>query len=316
MPDFRFSGHESFPCRYAWLPKAVAALQQNPQIFSEEREAISELGVGKNMVRAIRFWIVVMGIAEVIDHQLVVTPFGKALLGSEGLDRFLEDRRTLWLLHWMLLSHENDPLFAWDYLFNRWGHPDMTRTEVLRVFEQEAKRMERTLSRTTLEQHFDVFLHTYVTSNARRAESREDNLDSPFVDLELIEVIGERRVGKTGRSEPVYAFRREPKPDITPELFVFCLLDYWSKRQVNESTLTFRDVSTNVGSIGQVFKLSEPDIRERLERLEKQSNGLLVYQESASVQRIVCPNRRMIRQLDLLLPAVYHCSELAAAHAN
>ena len=315
MPDFRFSGHESFPCRYAWLPKAVAALQQNPQIFSDEREAISELGVGKNMVRAIRFWIVVMGIAEVIDHQLAVTPFGKALLGSEGLDRFLEDRRTLWLLHWMLLSHENDPLFAWDYLFNRWGHPDMTRTEVLRVFEQEAKRMERTLSRTTLEQHFDVFLHTYVTSNAHRAESREDNLDSPFVDLELIEVIGERRVGKTGRSEPVYAFRREPKPDITPELFVFCLLDYWSKRQVNESTLTFRDVSTNVGSIGQVFKLSEPDIRERLERLEKQSNGLLVYQESASVQRIVCPNRRIIRQLDLL-PAVYHRSELAAAHAN
>lgn len=315
MPDFRFSGHESFPCRYAWLPKAVAALQQNPQIFSDEREAISELGVGKNMVRAIRFWIVVMGIAEVIDHQLVVTPFGKALLGPEGLDRFLEDRRTLWLLHWMLLSHEEDPLFAWDYLFNRWGHPDITRTEVLRVFEQEAKRMERTLSRITLEQHFDVFLHTYVTSNARRAESREDNLDSPFVDLELIEVIGERRVGKTGRSEPVYAFRRDPKPDITPELFVFCLLDYWSKRQVNESTLTFRDVSTNVGSIGQVFKLSEPDIRERLERLEKQSNGLLVYQESASVQRIVCPNRRIIRQLDLL-PSVYHRSELAAAHAN
>lgn len=315
MPDFRFSGHESFPCRYAWLPKAVAALQQNPQIFSDEREAISELGVGKNMVRSIRFWIVVMGIAEVIDHHLVVTPFGKALLGSEGLDRFLEDRRTLWLLHWMLLSHVNDPLFAWDYLFNRWGHPDMTRTEVLRVFEQETKRMERTLSRTTLEQHFDVFLHTYVTSNARRAESREDNLDSPFVDLELIEVIGERRVGKTGRSEPVYAFRRDPKPDITPELFVFCLLDYWSKRQVNESTLTFRDVSTNIGSIGQVFKLSEPDIRERLERLEKQSNGLMVYQESASVQRIVCPNRRIFRQLDLL-PAVYHRSEIAAAHAN
>lgn len=315
MPDFRFSGHESFPCRYAWLPKAVAALQQNPQIFSNEREAISELGVGKNMVRAIRFWIVVMGIAEVVDHHMVVTPFGNALLGPEGLDRFLEDRRTLWLLHWMLLSHEEDPLFAWDYLFNRWGHPDMTRTAVLRVFEQEAKRMERTLSRITLEQHFDVFLHTYVTSNARRAESQEDNLDSPLVDLELIEFIGERRVGKTGRSEPVYAFRREAKPDITPELFVFCLLDYWSKRKANESTLTFRDVSTNLGSIGQAFKLSEPEIRERLERLEKESNGLLVYQESSSVQRIVCPNRLAIPQLDLL-PAVYHRYELAAVHAN
>jgi Protein of unknown function (DUF4007) len=315
MPEFRFSGHESFPCRYAWLPKAVAALQQNPQIFSNEREAISDLGVGKNMVRAIRFWIVVMGIAEVVDHEIVVTPFGRALLGPSGLDRFLEDRRTLWLLHWMVLAHEDDPLFAWDYLFNRWGHPDMTRTEVLRVFEHEAKRMERTLSRITLEQHFDVFLHTYVTTNGRRAESQEDNLDCPFVDLDLIELVGERRVGKNGRSESVYAFRREPKPDITPELFVFCLFDYWSKRKANESTLTFRDVSTNLGSIGQVFKLSEPEIRERLERLEKDSNGLLAYQESATVQRIVSPNRQAISQLDLL-PTIYHGSEGALSHAN
>jgi hypothetical protein len=315
MPEFRFSGHESFPCRYAWLPKAVAALQQNPQIFSDEREAISELGVGKNMVRAIRFWIVVMGIAEVVNHQLVVTRFGTALLGLVGLDRFLEDRRTLWLLHWMVLSHEEDPLFAWDYLFNRWGHPDMTRTEVLRVFEQEAKRIERTLSRITLEQHFDVFLHTYVTSKGRRAETQEDNLDCPFVDLGLIELVGERRVGKSGRPEPVYAFRREPKPDITSELFVFCLLDYWSKRKANEATLTFRDVSINLGSIGQVFKLGESEIRERLERLEKDSNGLLVYQESASVQRIVCPNRQAIPQLDLLTE-IYHRSDVNVACAT
>lgn len=315
MPEFRFSGHESFPCRYAWLPKAVAALQQNPHIFSNEREAISELGVGKNMVRAIRFWIVVMGIAEVIDHQLVVTPLGRALLGSEGMDQFLEDRRTLWLLHWMVLSHQDDPLFAWDYLFNRWGHPDMTRTEVLRVFEQEAKRMERSLSRITLEQHFDVFLHTYVTSKGRRAESQEDNLDCPFVDLELIEPVGERRVGKNGRSEPVYAFRRELKPDITAELFVFCLFDYWSKRKANEATLTFRDISTNLGSIGQVFKLGEPEIRERLERLEKDSNGLMVYQESASVQRIVCPNRQAIPRLELLT-AIYHGLDVRSAYAN
>ena len=315
MPEFRFSGHESFPCRYAWLPKAVVALHQRPQIFADEREAMSELGVGKNMVRAIRFWILVMGIAEIVDHQFVVTPFGNALLGPGGFDRFLEDRRTLWLLHWMVLSRPEDPLFAWDYLFNRWGHPDLTGTEVLRVFDQETRRIERKLSRITLEQHFDVFLHTYVAANGNRSQVQEDNLDCPFVDLELIERVGERRVGKSGRSEPVYAFRRDPKPDITPELFVFCLLDYWSKRKANEATLTFRDVSTNYGSIGQVFKLSEPDVRERLEQLEKDSNGRLIYQESASVQRIVCPRRHELLEQDLL-GAIYNRSEVAVAHAN
>lgn len=314
MPEYRFSGHESFPCRYGWLPKAVFAIQRNPQIFFNEREAIAELGVGKNMVRAIRFWILVMGVAEIVDHQFIVTRFGEMLLGPDGLDRFLEDRRTLWLLHWMVLSRVDDPLFAWDYLFNRWGHPDMTRTEVLRIFQQEAKRIERSLSRITLEQHFDVFLHTYVVSNGRKAQVQEDNLDCPFVDLELIERVGERRVGKSGRTEPVYAFSREPKPDITPELFMFCLFDYWCKRRAAEATLTFRDVSANLGSIGQVFKLGEPEIRERLEHLEHDSNGLFVYQESASIQRVICPNRQDVRHLDLLTLVYHH--DLRMAQAN
>jgi hypothetical protein len=280
-----------------------------------EREAIAELGVGKNMVRAIRFWILVMGIAEVVDHQFVITPFGELVLGEQGLDRFLEDRRTLWLLHWTILSVVDDPLFAWDYLFNRWGRPDMTRTEVLRIFQQETKRLDRKLSRITLEQHFDVFLHTYVVSHERKVHNQEDNLDCPFVDLELIERVGERRVGKSGRAEPVYAFRRETKPDITPELFTFCLFDYWSKRRAAEATLTFRDVSVNLGSIGQVFKLGESEIRERLDHLERDSNGIFVYQESSTIQRVVCPNRLEVQRLELL-KCVYSRPDLGIEHRN
>src|SRR5438552_3957978 len=53
---FRFSGHDTFPCRYAWLPKAVQNLKRNNNLFSDEDDAMVQLGVGKNMVRAIRFW--------------------------------------------------------------------------------------------------------------------------------------------------------------------------------------------------------------------------------------------------------------------
>jgi epsilon-lactone hydrolase len=53
----KFSGHETFACRYAWLPKALQAVESNPRIFSDEDQAMVELGVGKNMVRSIRFWV-------------------------------------------------------------------------------------------------------------------------------------------------------------------------------------------------------------------------------------------------------------------
>lgn len=305
MTNYRFSGHETFPCRYTWLPKAFAALQRNSRIFSDEERAIVELGVGKNMVRAIRFWVQVTGVAEPSAHGgYEITPFGKILLGTKGLDRFLEDRRTLWLLHWKLLSHVQEPLFAWDYLINRWTQPEISREEVVKTFELEAKRIDRKLSHVTLEQHFDVFLHTYTPTRSRKGEIQEDNLDCPLVELELIKQIGERNLGGSERREPVYAFRREPKPDITPELFIYCLYDYWQKRRSNEATLTFRDVSVLHGSIGQVFKLPEMDVRERLERLEADSNGLFIYQESAALQRVTCSDRQGISERESLR-AVY-----------
>ena len=49
--NYRFSGHETFPCRYAWLPKAVQWLAEDPALFRNEDQAMVKLGVGKNMVR-------------------------------------------------------------------------------------------------------------------------------------------------------------------------------------------------------------------------------------------------------------------------
>jgi hypothetical protein len=292
------------------LPKAYNAIRQEPGILSADERAIVELGVGKNMVRAIRFWIQVSGVAKPSSERgYEATAFGDALLGDKGLDRFLEDRRTLWLLHWKFLSQVEQPLFAWDYLINRWTHPDLTRTDVLRVFEREARRIDRQLSRATLEQHFDVFLHTYVPTRSQKREILEDNLDCPLVELELIEPIGERAVANSGRRETVYCFRRETKTDITPELFIYCLFDYWRTRRPNEQTLTFRDVSVSPGSIGQVFKLPEADIRERLENLREDSKGIFIYEESASIQRVICIDRSVVSEMELLT-AVYNADDV------
>ena len=55
-PTYRISGHETVSCRYTWLPKAVKCLRENLTLFSDEPNAMVALGVGKNMVRSIRFW--------------------------------------------------------------------------------------------------------------------------------------------------------------------------------------------------------------------------------------------------------------------
>ena len=67
-PQPRLSGHETFACRFAWLPKVVKELNSTDEharlLFKVENLAMVRLGVGKNMVRSIRFWAEVSGVIE------------------------------------------------------------------------------------------------------------------------------------------------------------------------------------------------------------------------------------------------------------
>lgn len=286
---YRISGHESFACRYTWLPKAVRGLQANPKLFADDEKAMVDLGVGKNMVRSIRFWSQVTGMMSTNSRGSghALTELGNLLLGESGLDPFMEDIKTLWVIHWNLSTDTRNPLLAWDYLLNRWQDPYLVPSAVIRALHKEAALQDEGLSLVTVDQHWDTFLHSYFPTRGKKGEVQEDNLDSPLTELELIVRFGERPAdSREGRAEPVYAFRRDAKPDITPELFVYALNDFWNKRHETENTVPLRAVAHGHGSPGQVFKLPEDDIRTRVEGLARQTDSLFVYNESANQQKI------------------------------
>jgi hypothetical protein len=138
---YRISGHESFPCRYTWLPKAVRAVKEDPSLLSDDNDrAMVTLGLGKNMVRSVRFWSQAAGVAtpagKRAGHSL--TDFGSAVFGERGYDPFLEDIRTLWLIHWNFSTDIRNPLLAWDYLLNRWHEPELVPSVVQRAMLVEA----------------------------------------------------------------------------------------------------------------------------------------------------------------------------------
>jgi hypothetical protein len=305
-PMYRISGHESFACRYTWLPKSVRGLQAKPKLFADDEQAMVDLGVGKNMVRSIRFWSQVAGVVTTVargtGHSL--SEFGGALLGEAGHDQFMEDIRTLWLIHWNLSTNVKNPLLAWDYLLNRWQDPELVPSVVIKALHKEAVKQDDGLSPVTIDQHWDTFLHSYFPTRGRKGEVQEDNLDSPLTELEFIIRVGERPVDKgDGRAEPVFAFRREEKPDITPELFVYALNDFWNKRhETTEDSLAFREVAHGHGSPGQIFKLPEDDVRARVEMLARQTKNFFSYAESANLQTV---RRQGHRESFELLDDVY-----------
>jgi dihydrofolate reductase len=177
--NYRYSGHGTFPCRYTWLPKAVRHLCDAPDLFDDDEAAMVKLGVGKNMVRAIRFWAEAAGVASNVKNrsgEMKVTNFGRKVLEPEkGHDEFFEDDQTLWLVHWNL-STQDLPLFAWHTMLNYWNKPDFTRSEVLAFFERETQREEKALSPVTLDEHLGIFLHTYMPTRSSKREVVEESL--------------------------------------------------------------------------------------------------------------------------------------------
>lgn len=284
--QYKISGHETFPCRYSWLPKAVNGLRNNPDLFKDEDTAMVTLGVGKNMVRAIRFWSESFGIIESKKSGgYLVSPFGELIFGKKGFDQFLQDIRTLWLLHWKLSTNKDRPLLAWDFLLSRWHEPEWTKTKALTTLNQDLARKNFSVSQSTIEHHLDVFIHTYIPTRSRTGEHQEDTLDCPFVDLNLIERIGERTEALGGRREPIFAFNRNPKAEITPQLFAYCLNEFFTNVHPSENSISFSEICVGPCSPGQVFKLSESDIREYLVTIQKQS-GEFTLKESSAMQQV------------------------------
>ena len=89
-------------------------------------------------------------------------------MGKDGLDPFLEDSQTLWLIHWNFSTHRENPLFAWDFLMNQWQEPEIVPSLIVRAFEKESEVHGKKRSLVTLREHFDVFLHTYLPTRGTK----------------------------------------------------------------------------------------------------------------------------------------------------
>lgn len=95
MNKLTFSGHEKFHCRQFWLKKGYDFVQEHGR-FSDEN-AVVALGVGKNMVNSIRYWLKAF---DLVDQQEQPNALAHEIFSAQGKDPYLEHIGTVWLLHY------------------------------------------------------------------------------------------------------------------------------------------------------------------------------------------------------------------------
>ena len=71
-------------------------------------DAVIALGVGKNMVSSIRYWLKVFGISNQDEPSRIADYLFDE---SEGVDKYIESLGTLWLLHYLPVSLKEATLY-------------------------------------------------------------------------------------------------------------------------------------------------------------------------------------------------------------
>lgn len=157
MSKLYFSGHETFYCRNSWLKKGFDHVHAGHKF---DDKAVIDLGVGKNMVVSIRFWLKAFGLTDENDAlQKLAT---KVFDSRKGFDPFCEDIGTIWLLHFYLVTHKRSSIY--NLIFNdfRKQRVELNREHLLQYLEQSCNRNGVVVNKNSLKKDITVFLGNYT----------------------------------------------------------------------------------------------------------------------------------------------------------
>lgn len=292
-----FARHETFHPRFGWLKKGFDKALENSTIFSEE-SASTALGVGKNMVKAIRYWSLAYKILQEDPNKnsraIIPTSFGKQLLGSEGWDPYLEDVASLWLLHWSLLKL---PCHAttWYYAFNIFNRQDFTSDDILNgLIEYKDREFPGSkINVSSLSKDTTCLLRMYVEQRIKEG-LREDSIDSPFVELGLIKHYGDTKH---------YAMNIGSKPGLIPEIIVAACLEFAASHAEGAKTITISRLLYEEGSPGLCFKIKENLLCEAIEIISAQFDDIALSETAGLIQFSF--NKNPYQLSDMLLNHYY-----------
>ena len=230
---YTFSGHESFPCKTLWLKKGYDFVKEKGNW--NDADSVVKLGVGKNMVASIRYWMRAFGMLE--NDKL--TDIADYIFDSnKGQDPFVEDLGTLWLLHYLLVSTGEATLYQ--LLFTKFQRERLTFERdhivafVKRCMIEDGK--QKTYNENTVKKDVGVLLQNYV--QPQKAQSMED-YSSLLIDLDLI------RLSTDGKQ---YTFNIEGKRQLPLAILLYAI----SKEKGDDSSVDYDTLQT----IGNMFCLS------------------------------------------------------------
>ena len=280
VDNMAFGRHETFALRYGWLSKGFNAIlnnQQGSKVF-EDDDATVILGVGKNMVTSIKYWLRACGMTDPASGA--PTALGLALLREDGFDPYLEDEATIWLLHWLLVT--NTALAtSWYWFFNRFHKAEFTGQELATAlvdFVHDQVIAKKKPAVTTIKNDAGLLTRMYTQSKGNTRTPIEDALDSPFA---LLKLVTQSSGGRSYQSRPM------ARPELPVVILAYAICQLLEAKGTSvipiEDLMYSRDEYVAPGS---VFRLTEASLVAKIEELTAYIPGVFEIRDTAGQHQL------------------------------
>lgn len=264
----RFRAHETFAIRKGWLHKGMKNIVSSPTVFiDKEVNPMEKLGLGTNMVKALRYWLQVSGLTYENQKTKMqfLTRFGELVWEN---DKYIEEDGTLYLIHYFLSSNKEMGT-SWYYFFNCYNATEFTKESYLEsmklflyVQEKENGGKEIKFSERALLEDLDCILRTYLPSQTKY--SPESNMDSPFLDLQLLKVMDSK--------EKVFAKNSPLSLVINPLIILAVIVNEKEKLEEKDGTkvsdIKISTLESAPNNIGRIFNLNNLTVAMYLDKLQ------------------------------------------------
>lgn len=256
----KFRAHETFFIRKGWLSKGMERIVEKPDLFVDKDEKPMDiLGIGTNMVKALRYWLQAVGLTSEPSRGRRVqtlTALGKQVYEH---DRYIEELGTLYLLQYQLAKQVHEAT-AWYFFFNEFSISEFTKEDYVRdlqnyIMMSEDEDMPAIRS---LNDDFSCIINTYLPrykSNPGKV-SPENNIDCPFGELGLIDI--------ANKAKKTYKKSIPPAKSFNPWIVLAVIMEQANGRD----EIGLNELLTRPYNIGKVFNLDAITMLDILHEIE------------------------------------------------
>lgn len=262
MSRYSFSGHESFHCKSLWLKKGYDYLLAGNHFT--DIDSVAKLGVGKNMVASIRFWLRAFGLSQSDE----LTDIAEFLFDTEhGRDPYAEDLNTLWVLHFLLVVTGIASIYNLTFVEYQREKKEFSKDELRNFIKRKCSVPEQrnVYNENTIKKDIGVLLKNYV---APKDLKNIEDFSALLIGLGLI----------VNKDSDVYSYRVTEPEDIAPDVVLFALLTLSG----GDKTLSF-DI---LQKLSLVFCLPIVSLIEIIRKIEKLYPGMVVFSDNSGIKNV------------------------------